>query len=109
VVRVHRWQDLDALDPDLLRGGPPTRATDVWGLAATLHQVCSGISLYPGLEREQTVTGVQRVLFGSPEIASIIPDELAEVLEACFDADPANRPPTSLALAERLDAIGAAR
>jgi serine/threonine protein kinase len=105
VVRADRWQTLDGLDPDLVRGGSASRGSDVWALAATLHRVCSGASLYSGLETEQPVTAVQKVLFGVPTIHASIPPDLAEVLEACFDRDPSRRPATALELAERLDSV----
>lgn len=106
-VKVEQWQDLDVLDPDLVRGASPGRSTDIWALAATVHQVCSGVSLYPGIEREQTVTAVQRLLYGTPAVASAIPGDVAEVLDACFERDPAKRPTTALELAERLEGIAA--
>ena len=105
VVRVDRWQALEVLDPELLRGAPAGRSTDVWALAASLHQVCSGTSLYPGLDREQTVTAVQKVLYGPPTVASTLPSDLAGLLERCFDRDPSTRPATALELADRLEEL----
>ena len=109
VVRVQRWQDLDVLDPDLARGCPPSRASDIWALAAVLHQVCSGASLYPGLEQEQNVPALQKVMFAAPTVDPSVYDqheELASLLQSCFVRDPAARPATALELAERLDRIG---
>ena len=103
-ARANRWQNLELLDPELVRGGAPSRSSDVWALAAAVHQACAGAPLYPGLEREQPVTAVQKVLFGSPVVDTNIPSDLADVLEVCFDRDPANRPATALDLAERLEA-----
>jgi eukaryotic-like serine/threonine-protein kinase len=104
VARADRWQSLELLDPELVRGGTPSRSSDVWALAATVHQACAGAPLYRGLEREQAVTAVQRVLFGWPVVDSTVPSDLADVLEGCFDRDPAKRPATALELAERLEA-----
>ncbi len=104
VARVDRWQNLELLDPELLRGGAPNRSSDVWALGATLHQASAGAPLYRGLEREQAVTAVQKVLFGYPVVDTSVPSDLADVLEACFDRDPAKRPATALELAQRLEA-----
>ena len=97
------WQSVDVLDPELLRGARPSRGSDVWALAATLHRVCSGSSLYPGLENDPPVTAVQKVLFGTPEVHESLPPDVAKVLDACFDRDPSRRPATALELAERLE------
>jgi serine/threonine protein kinase len=105
VVHAQRWQSLEVLDPELIRGAAPSRGSDVWALAATLHLVSAGASLYAGLESEQPVTAVQKVLFGVPVVNASVPAALAEVLESCFDRDPSKRPATALELAERLDSV----
>lgn len=103
IARPDGWQSVDVLDPELLRGGEPNRGSDVWALAATLHRACSRASLYPGLDKESPVTAVQKVLFGTPVVHESLPSDIAEILDACFDRDPSNRPATALELAERLE------
>ncbi|MGH9055219.1 MAG: hypothetical protein ACRDYY_05050 [Acidimicrobiales bacterium] len=105
VTRVRDWRDVAVLDPDLLRGVRPSRASDIWALAASLHGALSERPLYGGMANDEPVTAVQRVLFTRPEVDPALPDGLRATLAACFDPDPAERPPTAADLAERLEAL----
>jgi serine/threonine protein kinase len=107
VARAHGWKDLAVLDPDLLRGEAPSRSSDVWSLAATLHGLLSSRPLYPdinadGEATEPIVTTVQRVLFTRPEVDPSLPPPLAAVLSRCFAADPSDRFATAAELADEL-------
>jgi len=107
VVAMRDWRDLALVDPDLLRGQPPSRSTDIWALAASLYALVGPAPLYPAMVDDQPVTAVQRVLFSRPEVSPSTPDGLAEVLGPCFDADPGRRPQTAAELGERLlDLVG---
>ena len=61
-------RDVALLDPALLRGEEPSRSSDIWALAATLHGLLSSRPLYPAIAGDPGVTAVQRVLFTRPEI-----------------------------------------
>jgi serine/threonine protein kinase len=106
VARAKSWKDLVACDPGLLRGEQPSRASDLWSLAATLHALLSDRPLYPDIATargaEPIVTTVQRVLFTRPEPDPALPHDLAEILSNCFAADPADRPATADQLADQL-------
>ena len=103
------WQDLALVDPDLLRGQPPSRSSDIWALAASLYSVAGAAPLYPEMSGDKPVTAVQRVMFSRPEVSPATPDGLADVLVDCFDPDPARRPQTASELADRLAACEVAR
>jgi eukaryotic-like serine/threonine-protein kinase len=109
VTRYTGWRELATLDPELLRGEEPSRSSDIWALAATLHGVLSERPLYPGLADEAPVTAVQRVLFTRPEVDPSLPGDIVEVLRACLDPDPATRPVTAEEFADRLMAAKGAR
>jgi serine/threonine protein kinase len=96
------WHELVSIDPELLSGEAPSRASDIWALGATLHTVLSDRPLFPGIETDQPVTAVQRVMFTRPEPDPAIPSRLRALIEACVAADPADRPPTAKAVAEQL-------
>ena len=102
VIRVGRWQELVATDPELLAGEAPGRGSDIWSLGATLHCSLSRRPLFPGIEADEPVTAVQRVMFTRPEPDPDLPEGLRDLIASCLSPDPADRPPTALAVAERL-------
>ena len=109
VARMQDWRDVAVLDPALLRGEHPSRSSDIWALAATLHGVLSSRPLYPGIEGDERVTAVQRILFTRPEIDPSLPPGLVETLSACLADDPGDRLLSADELADRLAAVEALR
>ncbi len=105
VIRIGPWSELVAVDPELLAGESPSRASDIWALGATLHSVVSDRPLFPGIESDEPVTAVQRVMFTRPEPDPSLPPALRDLITTSLSADPADRPPTALAFAERLGEI----
>jgi len=99
---VGSWKELSTVDPDLLSGEGPSRSSDIWSLGATLHGALSDRPLYPGIEDDEPVTAVQRVLFTRPEIDPALDGPEVEIVRACLETDPATRPDTALEVAERL-------
>jgi eukaryotic-like serine/threonine-protein kinase len=102
VTRVGGWQEFVTVDRDLLGGESWSRSSDVWALGATLHTALSDRPIYPGIEGDEPVTAVQRVVFGQAEVDPELPVDLAEVIAACLDHDPAARPVTAKEVADRL-------
>ena len=102
VLRVEGWRELVAVDPELLRGESPGRSSDIWALGTTLHSVLSDRPLFPGIDGDEAVTAVQRMMFTRPEPDPAIPPALLELIRDCVAPDPADRPGTALAVAERL-------
>ena len=102
VARVGPWEELVAVDPELLAGEAPSRHSDIWALGATLHSVMSRRPLFPDIGDDEPVTAVQRVMFTRPEPDPALPAALLELVESCLAPDPADRPPSALAVAERL-------
>jgi len=94
---------LSCVDPGLLRGEPPSRASDVWSLGASLHLSLSRAALYPDLDADEPVTALQRVLYGRPRLDPALPGPLLDVIRSCVTSDPSNRPDSALAVAERLE------
>lgn len=102
VLRVDGWRALVAVDPEVLYGESPTRSSDVWALGATLHSVLSDRPLFPGIEDDEPVTAVQRMMFTRPEPDPSLPPSLLELVNDCLASDTSERPATALAVAERL-------
>jgi serine/threonine protein kinase len=102
VAQMRDWRSLVVLDPALLRGEEPSRSSDVWALAATLHELFSRRPLYPGIADDPGVTAVQRVLFTRPEIDPTLPSDLTQALALFLVDESADRPRTAEDLADRL-------
>lgn len=102
VIRVDGWEALVAVDPEVLAGESPARSSDIWSLGVTLHSVLSDKPLFPGIEADEPVTAVQRVMFTRPQPDQSLPSELLALVTDCLAADAADRPATALAVADRL-------
>lgn len=105
VVDASSWLRLSTVDPDLLRGEGASRSSDVWSLGATLHRALSARPLYPGIDRDQPVTAVQRIMFTRPEPDPSLDPEVREIITSCLAVDPADRPETASDLADRLQRL----
>jgi serine/threonine protein kinase len=106
VTRMRDWREMEVLDPALLRGEDPSRSTDIWALATTLHGLLSSRPLYAGIDEDPAVTAVQRVLFTRPELDPALPAAIAESLAACLADDPGERILSADEFADRLTAVG---
>jgi serine/threonine protein kinase len=104
VAKSRGWRQLSTIDPDLLGGESPSRSSDVWSLGATLHSALSTVPLYEGLDADEPVTLVQRIVFGRPGVDPALPAELTEVISACLDPDPSRRPQTAAEVARMIRA-----
>jgi serine/threonine protein kinase len=109
VTRVSGWAHLATIDPELLAGEVPGRSSDIWSIGATLHTALSDRPLYPGIEHDELVTAVQRLLFTRPEVDPSLPAAVAEIIHGCLEVDPTDRPATALAVAEQIEVVVAGR
>lgn len=96
---------VEYLDPAVIRGELPSRATDIFALGATLHRALAGQGLYGTLPEDDTVVAMRRVLSRPPVIAAQLPAGVRDVIAAAINENPAARPVTALDLAGRLDAL----
>jgi serine/threonine protein kinase len=94
---------VEYLDPALIRGDLPSRATDIFALGATLHRVIAGAGLYGELPTDNTMVAMRRVLSRPPVISASLRPDVTEVIAAAISEDPGTRPGTALELAERID------
>jgi serine/threonine protein kinase len=97
---------VEYLDPALLRGERPSRATEVFALGATLHRALTGHGLYGELRENEPLLAIRKVMASQPTIAPGLSDEEAALIRACL-APPGERPATALEVAERLEAMAA--
>jgi len=96
---------VEYLDPAVIRGETPSRATDIFALAATLHRALTGEGLYGTLPEDNTMVAMRRVLSKPPVVASRLPAGIRDVIVTAINENPAARPATALELAERIDAL----
>ena len=101
VVEASSWRDLVTVDPERIGGEAPSRSSDIWALGALLNTLASERPLYPDIDRDEPVTAVQRLLFTRPEVDPALPAAVRDLIEACLAVDPADRPTTAAAVAER--------
>jgi eukaryotic-like serine/threonine-protein kinase len=102
VTRVRSWRGSVTVDRDLFGGETPSRSSDVWAIGATLHVALSDRPIYPGIDVDEPVTAVQRIVFGQAEVDPQLPADLTDIIAACLDHDPAARPVTAKEVADRL-------
>ncbi len=96
---------VEYLDPAVIRGEMPGRATDIFALGATLHRALTGTGLYGDLPSDNTMLAMRRVLSHAPEISPNLPPGVREVIAAAIDQNQAARPATAADLASSIDAL----
>ncbi len=89
--------------PEILSGDPPTPASDVYGLGATLFAALTGHAAYERRSGEQVVAQFLRITTDPiPDLRdSQVSDDIATVIEQAMARDPQERPSAAL-LGERL-------
>ncbi len=95
---------LATLAPELLEGGDPSPASDVYGLAATLwHLLRGGPAFVRGTE-ETLVSVIARIITEPPPdlVEFGIPRSVSDVLAAGLAKAPGDRPPTARAFGGQL-------
>ena len=96
---------VEYLDPAIIRGEAPGRATDIFALGATLHRALAGIGLYGELPTNNTMLAMRRVLSHAPEISSNLPAGVRQVIASAIDPNQEARPATAADLAASIDAL----
>src|SRR5439155_4673336 len=79
--------------PELLEGGEPTAATDVYGLASTLYELAAGRAAFRAYVGESPASVIVRVL-NSPVLPIVgpgVPLEMSDLLTWSLSPDPAKR------------------
>jgi eukaryotic-like serine/threonine-protein kinase len=103
ITRMGPAQDIGYVDPGLLRGDSPSRASDVFSLGATLHYALAGEGLYGPLPADDPIMAMRRVASQPPVISPAVDPATRDVIAWAIDPDPAARPATALELADRIE------
>ncbi|WP_233213315.1 protein kinase domain-containing protein [Mycobacterium hubeiense] len=80
--------------PEILSGDPPSEASDVYGLGATLFAALTGHAAFERRSGEQIVTQFLRIASESaPDLRETgVPDDVATVVEKAMSRNPQDRP-----------------
>jgi eukaryotic-like serine/threonine-protein kinase len=82
---------LEFIDPELMKGRPAGRASDIWALGVTLHLVLTGHGLFPALVSADPFTAVRIYLRSHPEPGEDLTEGERAVVVAALHPDPARR------------------
>jgi serine/threonine protein kinase len=94
-------ESVEFVDPALLRGDRPSRATEVWALGASLHKALTGHGLYGELPGNSPLLAIRKVMFTAPVLSDSLAPEEAALLHDCLSPTE-HRLPTAAAVAERV-------
>ncbi|NMN96230.1 serine/threonine-protein kinase [Antrihabitans stalactiti] len=95
---------VEFLDPELLYGETPSRASDVWALGATINRALTGEGLYGELPVGQPMLAIRAVHAGKARISPLLTPDEAALVELCL-APKGTRLRTAAAVADRIDAL----
>jgi serine/threonine-protein kinase len=96
---------LELVDPELMRGRPAGRASDIWALGVTLHLLLTGHGLFPALVSADPFTAVRMYLRSHPEPGEDLTDGERSVVVTALHPDPARRYRTAAAFAEAVEDV----
>jgi serine/threonine-protein kinase len=82
---------LELVDPQLMRGSPAGRSSDIWSLGVTLHLVLTGHGLFPALVSADPFTAVRIYLLSQPEPGEDLTDRERAIVVTALHPDPARR------------------
>jgi len=108
ITRMGPAGDIGYLDPALIRGDRPSRASDVFSLGATLHYAVAGEGLYGPLSDDDPLLAMRGVISQPPAISDRVDPDIGEVIAWAIAANPAERPATALQFAERIEELALA-
>ncbi len=107
VTRMGPAGDISYMDPGLLIGDKPSRATDIFSLGATLHFALTGESLYGPLPQDDPVMAMRRVVAHPPAVVASLDAQAAELINEAIASDPDKRPASAAELADKIEALAA--
>jgi eukaryotic-like serine/threonine-protein kinase len=108
ITKMGSAGDIGYVDPCLIRGDRPSRASDVFSLGATLHYALTRQGLYGPLPEDDPLLAMRRVVSHPPVIAAMLEPDVRDVIAWAIAAEPAQRPATALQLAQQIENLASA-
>ena len=96
---------VEFMDPGIMRGDRASRASDIWSLGVTLHRALTGRGVYGELKEDDPLLVMRKVLSTPPTLDPTLSPAATQLIKECLSSDPADRPPTALAVAQRVEAL----
>ncbi|MGV9824177.1 MULTISPECIES: protein kinase domain-containing protein [unclassified Gordonia (in: high G+C Gram-positive bacteria)] len=93
------------MDPALLAGDLPSRATDIWSLGACLHRALTGTGVYGEVPDTQPLLAIRAALSTPPALSENLNRDERTLIANCL-ALSGERPATAIEVAERIEALG---
>ena len=97
---------VEYMDPAVVHGDQPSRASDIWSLGTTLHRAVAGVGVFGVLPANEPLVAIRKVLSSQPRISDDLDPAVRDVVETCLRSDPLDRFATAEEVAGALDAIG---
>ena len=85
--------------PEVINGTGHGRAADIWSLGCTVVEMLTASRPWPGLDNHWSAMFAIARTPGGPPLPPGLSDAARGFLEACFQADPAQRPTATELLA----------
>lgn len=92
------------MDPALLAGDVPSRATDIWSLGAVLHRALTGKGVYGEVPDAQPLLAIRAALSTPPALSENLERAERALIANCL-ALSGERPATAGEVAERIDRL----
>ncbi len=95
---------LEFVDPALITGAVPSRATDLYALGSTLHTALCRRSMFAGMPHDP-LAAIRHVLRHDPQVDPAIDSDVATIIARCIDSQLTERYATTADLADALEAL----
>lgn len=95
--------DVELLDPVVIRGEEPSRATDIWSLGVTLYRALTGEALFAQAAEDDVLRMIRRISSTRPKVDNGLTSEEAALVRSCLSPDPTERPPTADVMAKTIE------